>query len=486
MRMMEALRWSPIRELAPGADRRLHRVTALGLAGTAVVVGLALPLYPWLSAGTVIGGLLLAVLFVHPLAVVGFMLALGPLDLSFLTGGYKGLGGFDMNGIRLGAMVCGLSLLVLTHPRLARQALSPRGVIYTLFLIYASLTLAYSLDPLNGVRFLFKLALPFLVFVAVLGFARSRADLVRLGNWVLLGALAVTLLITPIYALSGGYYYDFLGHVRFSGPGAAHENPFSFYLVLVILLAYARYSVRGQLRYLGVCAVCAVWLALAVTRIALAGALVGLAGAGLFVLVADRNYRAALISVGLAALVLVPLVPQVLSRTFGYVPGPAELWYLAQNPIELYHSMHWLGRELIWPIVFGTFLQSPIFGWGIGSEQAVVTQYVPPEGGAMVHNEYLRLAVDTGLVGVALFAGAIIAWAVAVLRASRVGDPVVREFAIPAVGGLCVWTVVAITDNAFDYYSSFTQLIGFFCAATIAAAAFARADRGADASGDAA
>jgi O-antigen ligase len=478
--VLEGLRWSPVRELAPWADQRLHRWTAIGLGIAAVLVGAALPLYPWLSAGTVIGGLLLVLLFVHPLAVIAVMLALGPLDLSFLTGGYKGLfegmGGFDMNGIRLIAMVCGLTLLVMTHPRLAREALSPHGRIYTLFLLYAAFTLTYTLDTLNGVRFLFKLTLPFLVFLAVVGFARSKDELLRMGNWILVGAVAVTMVITPIYAMTGGYHYDFLGHIRFSGPGAAHENPFSFYLVLMILLAYARYSVRGQLRYLALCGVCMVWLALAVTRIALAGAMVGLAGAALFVLIADRNYRAALVSVGLAALVMIPLVPQVLSRTFGYVPGPAELWYFAMNPVEMYYSMHWLGREMIWPIVFGTFLQSPLFGWGMGSEQAIVTQYVPPEGGAMVHNEYLRLAVDTGVVGVALYAGAIIAWAVAVLRAGRVRDPVVREYTIPAVGGLCVWAVVAITDNAFDYYSPFTQFIGFFCAASIAAAAFARSE----------
>jgi hypothetical protein len=41
--------------------------------------------------------------------------------------------------------------------------------------------------------------------------------------------------------------------------------------------------------------------------------------------------------------------------------------------------------------------------------------------------------------------------------------------------------VVAITDNAFDYYSAFTQFIGFFCAAAIAAAVLARREQAAEA-----
>jgi O-antigen ligase len=475
--VLEPLGWAPVHELSPGVARRVPRAGVLAVGLVAALVGMALPLYPWISTGAVVGGVLLILLFFHPLVVLGIMLAAGPLDLSFLTGGYKGmfetLGGFDFNGIRLVTLVCGLGLLVLTHPRLGREALSKHGRIYVLFLLYAAVTLVYSLDPLHGLRFLFKLALPFLVFVGVLGFARSREELVRMGTWVLVGAGLIALLITPLYALTGGYDYDFMGHLRFRGPGHAHQNPFAFYMVLMILVAYARFSVRGQLRYLALCGIFGIWLVLTVTRIALLGAMAGLAGAALFVLLVDRNYRAVLVSAGIALAVLIALLPAVLSRTFGYVPTPVELWQLSQNPVELYESMHWLGREMIWPIVFSVFLQSPIFGHGIGSEMVVTSQYIPPEGGAIVHNEYLRLALDTGLIGVLLYASAILAWVGGVLRAGRTRDPAVREFAIPAVGGLCVWAVVAITDNAFDYYSAFTQFIGFFCAASIAAAALA-------------
>jgi O-antigen ligase len=478
------LRPPAARLLAPWAGSAASRATAVTVLALGAALGMALPLFPWLSTGVVVGVVVLVLLFFHPLVVVGANLAAGPLDLSFLTGGYKGLfealGGFDMNGIRLVALVCGLGLMIMTNPTLGREMLSRHGRIYTLFLVYAAITLAYSWDPLNGVRFLFKLALPLLVFVAILGFVRSQQDLLRLGDWILAGAAILALLITPIYALTGGYDYDFIGHLRFRGPGHAHQNPFAFYMVLMILTAYARFSVRGQLRYLALCGIFGVWLVLTVTRIALLGALAGLAGAALLVLLVDRNYRAGLGAAAIAIAITIPLLPAVLSRTFGFVPTPMELWQLVQNPVEMYHSMHWLGREMIWPIVFSVFLQNPIFGLGLGSQTAVVSLYIPPEGGQIVHNEYLRLAMDTGMVGVALYAAAILAWVAGVVRAARGRDPVVREFAIPAVGGICVWIVVAITDNAFDYYSAFTQFMGFFCAASIAAAALARREPAVD------
>jgi O-antigen ligase len=477
---LEPLRAGPVPLASPWAGRRLSVATAGVVLVLGAVLGLLLPFQPWLTAGAVVGGALLVLLFFHPLLVVGLNLAAGPLDLSFLTGGYKGLfealGGFDMNGIRLVVLVSGLGLMALTTPSLGREALSRYGRIYALFLLYAAISLLYSWDPLNGLRFLFKLALPLLVFMAVMTFARSREDLVRLGDWILAGAAILALLITPLYALGGGYDYDFLGHLRFRGPGHAHQNPFAFYMVLMILFSFARFSVRGQARYLALCGVFAVWVVLTVTRIALLGALAGLAGAALFMLLAERNVRAVMWSAAIAAAVTLPLLPAVLSRTFGFVPTPVELWHMVQNPVEMYHSMHWLGREMIWPIVFGIFMQSPIFGMGIGSQAAVAALYIPVEGGQIVHNEYLRLAMDAGVVGAGLYAAAVLAWGAGVLRAGRVRDPVVREFAIPAVGGLFVWAVVAFTDNAFDYYSAFTQFMGFFCAAAILSAMLARRD----------
>jgi O-antigen ligase len=454
-------------------ERRYDWKWAVPIGLTAIAAGGMLTLNPWLATGAVIGAVLVALLLMRPLLMLAVLLALGPVDLSFLTGGFKGLflsfGGFDMNGIRLLGVVAGFGLLLVLERDMTRHALAWYGRWYVLFLIFALGTLAYSLDPLNGLRFLLKLAYPLVVFVAVLSFARTSRQVAWLGDVVLVGAAAIALLINPIYVMSGGYIIDAAGYIRVWGVGA-HQNPFSFYLVAMILLAYARFSVRGQARYLGLCAVLGVWLALTLSRSALVGIIGGFAAAALYNALITRNYRAVAAAAVAGVAVAAPLLPFVLQRTFGYIPGPLELISLVREPWALYGAISWQGREIIWPIVFQAYLQSPIIGLGIGSQMAVVAEAIPEHWGAIVHNEYIRLLTDVGLVGGLLYAFAIALWVVAVSRTGSSTSPLVREYAPAAIGVLAAWALVAITENAFDYYSPFTQFAGFLCGAAIAAA----------------
>jgi O-antigen ligase len=471
------------------ATRRLYAGTGLHgpswvavLAATALLGGATLAAYPWLTAGVVVGALLMAALFFRPFVVVAILLALGPVDLSFVTGGFKGLfvqlGGFDMNGIRLIGVVSGFALLLVVDREMARHAFAPYGRWYVLFLFWAAATLTYSMAPLDGLRFLFKLAFPLIIFIAVLTFARTRQDVARLGDVVLIGAAVITLLVNPIYVLAGGYIVDSAGYIRAWGVGA-HQNPFSFYLITMILFAYSRFAVRGELRYLGLCGILAVWVVLTVSRTALLGVTAGLLGMAVYNALIARNYRAVAISFGIGLVVVLPLLPFVLERTFGHTPGMGELVMLAREPWELYRAVSWQGREIIWPIVYQAFLQNPWIGLGLGSQMAVVAAAIPPEWGAIVHNEYLRLLTDVGIAGCAIYAVAVGAWFVAVVRAGATNTPLVREFAAPAVGALMTWGAVALTENAFDYYAPFTQFVAFYCAATLAAArAEARAESG--------
>jgi O-antigen ligase len=444
-----------------------------------IAVAAGLVVAPWAAFGAVGGLLLLLVVLVRPLALIGVMLALGVIDLSFLTGGFKGLltehGGIDMNGIRLIGMSIGLTMLILVDRDVLRTAFGRYGRWYLLFLLWASTTLLVSTALIDGLRLLLKLAFPYLVFTAVLGCARSRADLHRLSNWILLAAVLVALVLNPLYVMAGAYEVDPEGRMRIQGAGT-HQNPFSFYLLAVMLLAFARYAVRGDKRQLLLCGILGVWMVLTLTRITLLASLVGLAGIALYSTLLTRNYRALAGAVVVGAAVCVALLPVALERTLGFVPSPTQLVQMVADPIGLYRSMNWQGRQLLWPLVLAAMLSSPLIGLGLGSTGTILRANFPPEMGLIVHNEYLRLAAETGLVGAALFFLAIMAWLRGVARVGRSPDLLVREFALPAIGGLLAWAVIAITDNAFDYYAQFTQYIAFFCAASLAAAALPPAE----------
>jgi O-antigen ligase len=303
----------------------------------------------------------------------------------------------------------------------------------------------------------------------------SRGDLTRLVDWTLLGAALIALVLNPLYVIGGGYEYDLDGRLRIQGVGV-HQNPFSFYLLMMLLLAFARFAVRGQRRYLVLCAVLGVWMALTLTRITMLAAVVGLAGVGVMAAVGARGYRVLAVAGALAGAVLLALVPVVLERTLGYVPTPAQLIALIGDPAQLYQSMNWQGRELLWPVILSSLMTSPLTGIGLGSTGPLLRGLFPAEMGLVAHNEYLRLGAETGLIGGMLYVVAVAHWFGGAAKAARSTDGVARELAWPAVAGILAWAVIAITDNAFDYYAQFTQYIGFCCAGALAAAALHEAE----------
>jgi O-antigen ligase len=73
------------------------------------------------------------------------------------------------------------------------------------------------------------------------------------------------------------------------------------------------------------------------------------------------------------------------------------------------------GRDRIWKGYFDEFLGSPLFGRGLGAAEHGAYHDLP-------HNLYLRLLVDAGLIGAALYAIAVLVWAWRLLEVIRPGE----------------------------------------------------------------
>jgi O-antigen ligase len=438
-------------------------------ASVLVVLAAGLAWEPWMAFGVILGGGLLALTLRWPLAVVAAMLAIGPLDLSFLTGGFKSLferlGGLDMNGIRLIFVSAGLGLVIATDrvqwPRLA----SPPVRWYLAFLVYATVTVGSSLDPVEGLRLLLKLAWPLLVFLVVSRPGRSWAEIGRLTDWLLVGA-AVLIVINPVFVVQGDLYVEETGAVRLMGAGT-HQNPFSFAMLAVVLVCLGRFATRAQARYLALAAGALFWIGLTFTRITFLAGVAALGVVALYAAFVRRNWRGALAGLGAGVAVVLVMAPAALFRTFGYVPGPADLAALARDPVALYQAVNWSGREIFWSVLALSWMESPWVGLGLGSSSGILKSLFPPEMGLVAHNEYLRLGVDAGFVGLALFTAAMMAWVREVARAGRSPDPRIQEVALPALAVMVAWGVISITDNAFDYYAPLTQVAGFLVGASL-------------------
>lgn len=71
------------------------------------------------------------------------------------------------------------------------------------------------------------------------------------------------------------------------------------------------------------------------------------------------------------------------------------------------------GRDVIWPYFLDAIETRPLFGYGLGAGKLIVDPEDPQIRlirSNAAHNEYLRLAVDAGIIGAAAIFLAIIAW----------------------------------------------------------------------------
>ena len=463
-----------VRALSASADDWQRWLIAAAVLAAIPVASAGLAHSPFLTIGVVVGALLTIFALTKPLALVGLMLVIGPADLSAMTGGFKSmfahLGGLDMNGIRLLGMSAALALVVLADRQVGRKVFSGSAVLYVALIGYCAITLAFSPAPLDGARLLLKIAYPLLVFLVIVGLSPERARLDRLMDAVLIGAAFLCLIVNPLYLAFGSFEREIGGFIRLRGVGS-HQNPFAFYLVAAVLMAFVRFTTRGQARYLVLCAICSFWMVLTITRIAFLAAVVALLAIGIVSAVLTRQTRVLVGAAVVGSLIALPLGPLVLERSLGFVPSPGELIALLQSPRALFMAMDWQGRDVFWAIVFNAWLASPVFGLGLGASSMVLRLYFPGISNPVVHNDYLRLLSEAGLIGVFLFGGALIAWLAAVLKVAPLPDRTVREYALPAVGCIGALAVIGLTDNAFDYYGPFTQYVGFLCGGALAAAA---------------
>jgi O-antigen ligase len=153
----------------------------------------------------------------------------------------------------------------------------------------------------------------------------------------------------------------------------------------------------------------------------------------------------------LSALALLPVLA-VLAGALGDV----RLFNVVANEAD-----NLSGRDLLWPAFEAAAAQSPWFGWGAGSGNAVI-----PADSVIVqqlhtwaaHNEYLRIGVEGGLIGrtllIALFAG----WVIVHTRRLPTSDRRIIRLAFVAYAGHAATDNVLISTPACVMFAFVTAV----------------------------
>jgi O-antigen ligase len=123
------------------------------------------------------------------------------------------------------------------------------------------------------------------------------------------------------------------------------------------------------------------------------------------------------------------------------IGGALGLFLLSASLVQGYHAdrlggvFSLSGRDTIWAGYFQQFLDSPLFGRGLGAGALGASYFDLP------HNDYLRLLVEGGVVGLVIYGGAVLLWG---RRVIALVAPKERPFVRALFLALAVY---ALTDN---------------------------------------
>lgn len=176
--------------------------------------------------------------------------------------------------------------------------------------------------------------------------------------------------------------------------------------------------------------------------------LVTLFGLGILLLARTAHFRfghklrLTAMAVPLVLVVAAIFGPQIIARSFTTWTGRS--------------GFQFSGRDIIWDLFISVIARSPWFGYGVAAGRfAVSMEEVALLGSNAAHNEYLRLAVDVGVVGVALIFLGFVVWIVRETRRMPPGEAVVVR------GAALLLALHSITDNTLIALTMMVRVFWF-------------------------
>jgi O-antigen ligase len=425
----------------------LQRVVAASGAAGLLLVALLAPEYTMVVLPSAVAAVAALAFYQFPMAMVAALvltygLALD-IQLDLLAGGGGGGGG------AIGAVVKVLPF-ALTGVLVLRYGVSSAiNWPFVTFLAIAGLSLV--ILPIGRIAGIGDMVRSFIGSTApfVLGFALAPR---RIWTALVRGAALVPVIsvVGSVFTDLAGIYPMFGTFGRFQG---LHSAPFLAGFCVTAIFASTLEYLRG-FRFR--------WLALG--------------GVNLAILLATQA-RAPFAAVALFLLLVFTLSgPRIfpLRRKVDLVMGGMAPALLLLGPALLYalqrftgESENLSGRDIIWPYFLDAIQQRPLFGFGLGAGKLIVDPEDPTIkllGSSAAHNEYLRLAVDAGVVGCAAIFLSLILWIWNGSRRAAPADQLVLRCGL----------VAALLHSAFDNTLIASTAVVQFCCFFTAAMARAR------------
>ncbi len=330
---------------------------------------------------------------------------------------------------------------------------------YGLFLLICGLSLFYSEDFGEGVKFLVRIACPFSFYCIIIG---EIKDLKK--SRMLLRAFLFSSIVpfgAGAYQLfSGTGFKDPVGIIRIQ---SVFEHPISyaFYmaLLLVVLLAYSFSAGSARLR--GV--FFAGSLAAAVLLISTCCRSAWVAAAAAFIWLCFRyaaRWRTAVLFLVMAGLML-PLIPGagVRASSMGAAARNVILRDVTEHQPGHQDSLRW--RYEVWTALLREVPDAPLTGRGTGSSYAFVEGLMGKRNHA--HSNYVLILYENGVPGLIVFIAFLYLLAVRGVEVSRhyAAEPGKRLSSV-FMASFILFSITMAADNIFEQTISSLYYWTFF------------------------
>ena len=317
-----------------------------------------------------------------------------------------------------------------------------------------ALSVLVAVKPLAAIEDVVRFATLVVIVLVLNQLLVSERDLKRLLIAVF-ASLAVPALMGAYQLATKSGFHVSAGFSRVQGT-FDHPNPFAIYLTMMIVMATALVlKVRegwARLALIGVIGVSGVFLLLTYTRSAWISAAAGL------LVVAWYEGKKLVPLMGLVAIVLAMMVPSVASR----------FQDLSQQTTQTGAA----GNSLVWRFDYWRqalqLSNNPVVGAGLRTVQVETDVSKEP------HNDFIRVYVETGLIGFSAYLWFLISL-VALARRSvhRTRAPLEHAVAVGFAGCMVSFLLLSLVSNVI------TQLVilWYFLAFAVAASAAPRLER---------
>lgn len=388
-------------------------------------------------------------------------------DVRFLQ--FMG-GGFGPQAIYLFVIVLAVFVaFIFKFDFLFREIVRYKAIL--LFLLFCGISFVWTSDIVYGVRMFIKLLSPFLFFVAMQAFLRGREDLKIAEKLIFICGLIV-LSIALLNNLTNGmlaHDQDNMQWVYKNILTAPYMSPanFSFFMGSVAILALGNYLTTRKLGFLFLYVIFSVAVFWAFTRISMAGLVV--ASAISFFLLTRSIMLKILIPVVLVSLFVMAVFSVSSLRERMFMDSSLDFTAVIADPDKAESMLHTSGRTFLWKEARkNLFDKSPLIGEGVGATDYWLDKQIPP---SRLHSEYLHLACDVGLVGLALYILALLSLFVRLLSLrNKSQNKVVKQYAVIAISSLAFYAITLATDNSLNYVSEFGLYVFSFIAFAVIAA----------------